>query len=148
MDKEVEDILSNESSSSSSSYENINTQRPKSKLKTNQNTGLVNIEQARLSESSSSEAESLTGEYPRGLKRKHSPDNDGGIEGDDEEEVGGEGPRYGDALERFNRGELIPDDYEIEGASDDEDEEEDRVMAEQLEREFMEGEDSLSNSNF
>ena len=43
---------------------------------------------------------------------------------------------------------MITDDFEIEAASDDDDGEEDREMAEQLEREFMEGEDSLSNSNF
>ena len=45
----------------------------------------------------------------------------------------------------------LRDDFEIEQASDDDDGydvEEDRAMAEQLEREFMEGEDSLSNSNF
>merc|ERR1712043_20233 len=105
-------------------------------------------EPANLSDSSNSDVESLTGEYPRGMKRKHDPD-DPGSEGDDEDEFGEtEGPRIGDALERFRQGGMIPDDFEIEHASDDDDGEEDRAMAEQLEREFMEGEDSLSNSNF
>ena len=74
------------------------------------------------------------------------------MKGDDEDEFGEiEGPRDGDALERFRQGGMVPDDFEIEQASDDDDGydgEEDRAMAEQLEREFMEGEDSLSNSNF
>ena len=109
---------------------------------------MVDLEQVHLSESSNSETESLTGEYPRGMKRKHAPDHNGS-EGDDEEEFGGtEGHRDGDALERFKQGGMVPDDFEIEPASDDEDGDEDRAMAEQLEREFMEGEDSLSNSNF
>ena len=142
MDKEVEDILSNESSSSSDEDESstgIMKNRKKREL-----------EQAHLSESSnSSDAESLTGEYPRGMKRKHPPDNNEASEGDDEDEFGDiEGPRDGDGLERFKQGGMVPDDFDIEPASDDEDGEEDRAMAEQLEREFMEGEDSLSNSNF
>ena len=72
-----------------------------------------------------------------------------GEEGDDEDDFGGtEGCRDGDALERFKQGGMLPEDFDIEPASDDEDGDEDRAMAEQLEREFMEGEDSLSNSNF
>ena len=150
MDKEVEDILSNESSSSSSSGEDEKTINTIENSGTNitKNRNMVDLEQVHLSESSNSDAESLTGEYPRGMKRKHAPD-DNGSEGDDEDEFGGtEGRRDGDAIERFKQGGMIPEDFEIEPASDDEDGDEDRAMAEQLEREFMEGEDSLSNSNF
>ena len=149
MEKEIED----ESSMSSSSDEDeIKRNNSTKKLKPGiKHKKVSESEKAHLSDSSNSDAESLTGEYPRGMKRKHGPD-DPGSEGDDEDEFGEtEGPRDGDALERFRQGGMIPDDFEIEQASDDDDGydgEEDRAMAEQLEREFMEGEDSLSNSNF
>ena len=146
MEKEIED----ESSMSSSSDEDEHRHKKLTKIsKTGtKNKDTSQTEPANLSDSSNSDVESLTGEYPRGMKRKHDPD-DPGSEGDDEDEFGEtEGPRDGDALERFRQGGMIPDDFEIEHASDDDDGEEDRAMAEQLEREFMEGEDSLSNSNF
>ena len=150
MDKEVEDILSNESSMSSSSDEDQNTEigMGSEGRVTLKKRKAAEPEYVQLSDSSNSDDESLTGEYPRGMKRKHRA-KDNGSDGDDENEFGGtEGARDGDALERFQQGGMIPDDFEIEAASDDDDGEEDREMAEQLEREFMEGEDSLSNSNF
>ena len=149
MEKEIEDESSMSSSSDEDEPKRNNSTRiskPGNKAKK-----VSDLEEAHLSDSSNSDVESLTGEYPRGMKRKHDPD-DPGSEGDDEDEFGEtEGPRDGDVLERFRQGGMVPDDFEIEQASDDDDGydgEEDRAMAEQLEREFMEGEDSLSNSNF
>ena len=149
MEKEIEDESSMSSSSDDDESKRTNsTRRSKPGIKSKK---VADVDEAHLSDSSNSDAESLTGEYPRGLKRKHDPE-DPGSEGDDEDEFGEiEGPRDGDALERFRQGGMVPDDFEIEQASDDDDGydgEEDRAMAEQLEREFMEGEDSLSNSNF
>merc|ERR1711974_112188 len=134
MDKEVEDILSNESSSSSSSGEDENTiDTIKNSGNITKNKNMVDLDQVHLSESSNSETESLTGEYPRGMKRKHAPE-DNGSEGDDEDEFGGTGGcRDADALERFKQGGMLPEDFDIEPASDDEDGDEDRAMAEQLE---------------
>merc|ERR1719323_767170 len=92
MEKEVEDILSGDSSSSDEDPEGgtNKTSGTKSKCKV---------------ESSESE-DSLTGEVPRGHKRKK-PENDS------DDDLG--------MIDRFRRGEGTPSDYEIESQSDDED---------------------------
>ena len=130
MDKEVEDILSNEDSTSS---DDDSDDSSSSDVKTPPNESSVPAEPAEpvagpdLSESSSSD-ESMTGELPRGMKRKFADGN-----GDD------------DPLERFKRGEVVDDcGFDIAAQSDDEDGDEDRSMAAQLEREFL----GDSNSNF
>ena len=87
MEKEVEDILSGDSSSSDEDTEATNA-KPCCKV-----------------ESSESE-DSLTGEVPRGHKRKK-PENDS------DDDLG--------MIDRFRRGEGTPSDYEIESQSDDED---------------------------
>ena len=89
MEKEVEDILSGDSSSSEEGEEE-------------------DIEIQVTSKPESSDDDSLTGEVPRGHKRKKS-----GHDSDD-----GNG-----MIDRFRRGDDIPSDYEIETKSDDEDEE-------------------------
>lgn len=113
MDKEVEDILSGDSSSSEDEEK---------------------VEQPKI-ESSSSE-DSLTGEMPKGQKRKKPLDDD-------------DAP-----ADRFRRGEDVPSDYEIASQSDDDDDsrlqssqlkededddedEEDDELGAQLEREFL-----------
>ena len=83
MDKEVDDMLTSESSSDEEE-ENVNMNRESSD-------------------------DSLTGELPRGLKRKMSK-NEVDEESDDD------GP-----ADRFRRGMELPDDYEIASQSDDED---------------------------
>ena len=92
MEKEVEDILSGDSSSSDEDPEGgtNKTSGTKSKCKV---------------ESSESE-DTLTGEVPRGHKRKK-PENDS------DDDLG--------MIDRFRRGEGTPSDYEIESQSDDED---------------------------
>ena len=108
-----------------------------------------------LSESSSSSDDSMTGEYPRGMKRRKfgggeaSQGGHGGAgagAGSPDDDGGGLGVGDDDPLERFKRGEHVDDSYgyEIANQSDDDDGEEDRSMAAQLEREFL----GDSNSNF
>jgi len=188
MDQEVEDILSNEDSSSSSSSDEegqaaANSGSDASDMDTEDIKG-KNVDAAvaakagdaataaaaaampqqaaaaSLSESSSSSSDdSMTGEYPRGMKRrKYGGGGSGsgagrgrgssaaaaaaavatgggeGVGDDDDDE---------DPLERFKRGEHVDDSlgFDVARASDDED---DSEMAAQLEREFL----GDSNSNF
>lgn len=105
MDKEVEDILSGESDSDEDGPPGAEDRNS----------------------SSTSEEDSLSGDMPRGHKRKS-----GDVEDDDVEDSNLEAP-----LEKFQRGEDVPSDFEVENQSDDDGQDEDwSMMGAELEREL------------
>jgi len=111
MDKEVEDVLSGESDTDKDS-EDLDDDE----------------EEVERRGSSSSEEEFLSEEQPRGHKRKSGDQ----CEDDEDEDSNLEQP-----LLKFQRGEELPSDFEVEAQSDDEGQDEDwSLMGAELEREL------------
>jgi len=113
MDKEVEDVLSGESDDEDDNEVSV-----------------LNRHDEDDRPMSSSSEDSISGELPRGHKRKS-----GDIEEDpDDDESNLEMP-----LLKFQRGEELPSDYEVDGMSDDEEDpgqEDWSLMGAELEREL------------
>jgi len=115
MDKEVEDILSGDSDSED--------EKEDGKVSSEEEEG-----ESRAPSAGGSSDGSLRGEQPRGHKRK-SGDNDN----DDESDSNLDAP-----LLKFQRGEELPSDFEVENMSDDDDggQEDWSLMGAELEREL------------